>query len=258
MDRDRLKELRQTDLTESKINEDFLDWLKTKGPTWLLIVLLSVAGWLALVRWNQHKQDHFTEGWSTLFKAQLPIEFEEVAINFADIPGISRAANLKAADTYLQAVVSGLLIGSDLTSFVPETLDSQQREEYLNKANRIYQQIIDEDDETLATTLIIVAALNGKAAVAESKGEVEQAQKYYQQAAKRAEEHYPNLALRARARAETVPQYAVEITLPKTEDLPTPAPAEKLAPVAIDPALRDLLEPDDTSDADAAPPSSSK
>ena len=258
MDRDRLKELRQTDLTESKINEDFLDWLKTKGPTWLLVVLLIIAGFLVKTRWDQNKVDHLNEGWSALFNAQLPIEFEEVAINFADIPGISRAANLKAADTYLQAVVSGLLIGSDLISPTPETLDSQQREEYLNKANRIYQQIIDEDDDSLATTLIVVAALNGKAAVAESKGEVDQAQKYYQQAAKRAEEHYPNLALRALARAETVPLYAQEITLLKNEDLPTPAPAEKLAPVTIDAALRDLLEPDDSSDADTTPPSSPK
>ena len=31
MDRDRLKEVRQTDLTESRINQDFLDWLKTSG-----------------------------------------------------------------------------------------------------------------------------------------------------------------------------------------------------------------------------------
>ena len=256
MDRDRLKEVHQTDLNESKINEDFLIWLKTKGPTWLLVVLLSLALWLVLVRWKQHKQDHLTEGWSTFFNAQLPIELEDVAINFADIPGIARAANIHAADTYMLAVADGLLIGSDPLDITPEILDSQQREEYLNKANRIYQQVIDVDDQTLATTLIVVAALNGKAAVAESKGEVEQAQAYYEQAAKRAEDHYPNVALLARKRAATVPQYAGEITLPKNEDLPKPAPSKLLQPVAIDEALIDLLEPDESSDADTTPPSS--
>ncbi len=30
MDRDRLKQVQQTDLTESRINEDFVDWLKTR------------------------------------------------------------------------------------------------------------------------------------------------------------------------------------------------------------------------------------
>jgi hypothetical protein len=33
MDRERLKQVHQTDLTESRVNEDFVDWLKTKGPT---------------------------------------------------------------------------------------------------------------------------------------------------------------------------------------------------------------------------------
>lgn len=256
MDRDRLKDIRQTDLTESKVNEDFVEWLKNKGPTWLLVILLTLAGWLVLVKWKQGTQDHLYQGWSTFIQATLPIELEQVAIDFGDIPGLAKLANLRAADTYMQAVVNGLLIGSNPSALSPETLDSELREEYLNKANRIYQQVIDEDDQTLATTLTVVAAMNGKAAVAESKGEVEQAQAYYEQAAKRAEEFYPTVADRARARAASVPQYAAEITLPKASDLPTTPPIKALPPVAIEEALRDLLEPDNSSDADASPPTS--
>ena len=39
-DRERLKEVHATDLTESRVNEDFVDWLKTKGPTYLLAILV--------------------------------------------------------------------------------------------------------------------------------------------------------------------------------------------------------------------------
>jgi hypothetical protein len=38
MDRDRLKEIQTADLSESNVNEDFVQWLKTKGPTYLLII----------------------------------------------------------------------------------------------------------------------------------------------------------------------------------------------------------------------------
>ena len=62
MDRDRLKEVHQTDLTEGKINEDFVDWLKTKGPTYLLVVLIGLAAWLFIVRFRQQKQDHVNSG----------------------------------------------------------------------------------------------------------------------------------------------------------------------------------------------------
>ena len=33
MDRNRLKDIHQSDLTESRMNEDFVIWLKTKGPS---------------------------------------------------------------------------------------------------------------------------------------------------------------------------------------------------------------------------------
>ena len=106
MDRNRLKEVHQTDLTEGKINEDFVDWLKTKGPTYLLVVLIGLAAWLLIVRFKQQKQDHLNAGWSEFLSAQLPGSFEDVAAVYADIHGLSLLANLRAADVYLQAVIA--------------------------------------------------------------------------------------------------------------------------------------------------------
>ena len=52
---DRLKEVQTTDLTDSRVNHDFIDWLKTKGMNWLLLILLVACGFLA-VDWYQRKQ----------------------------------------------------------------------------------------------------------------------------------------------------------------------------------------------------------
>ncbi len=32
MDRERLQQVHQSEVTESRINEDFVEWLKTKAP----------------------------------------------------------------------------------------------------------------------------------------------------------------------------------------------------------------------------------
>ena len=175
MDRNRLKEIHQTDLTESKINEDFVDWLKTKGPTWLLVVLIGLAAWLLIDRFRQRKQDHLTAGWSAFLSAQLPGSLEDVAADYADIHGLSVLANLRAADVCLQAVIAQAPLGADLRAATVEPLSDEDRDTYLTRAERIYQAVIDADNQSPETALYTIAAMNGQAAVAESQRGVESA-----------------------------------------------------------------------------------
>ncbi len=254
MDRNRLKEVHQTDLTEGKINEDFVDWLKTKGPTWLLLVLVALAAWLLIVRFKQQKQDHLNAGWAAFLSAQLPGTLEDVAAEYTDLSGLSKLANLRAADFYLQAVVTQVPLGADLAVAVVDPLTYEDREDYLARAGRIYQAVIDADEGSLGDTLYAVAAMNGKAAVAESRGESENAWQWYQQAADRATFHFPQLAARARELAETVTRFSEPIYLPAEADLPPVAASTGLERVTIDVALREYLQSDDPADALIFPP----
>ena len=86
-DRDRLKEVHQTELIESRINEDLVDWLKTKGPSWLLLILVGVAIWMGYFRWRQYRANHYNEAWSALLDSRLPGSYEDVAARYADVPG---------------------------------------------------------------------------------------------------------------------------------------------------------------------------
>ena len=254
MDRDRLKEVHQTDLTESKINEDFVDWLKTKGPTYLLVVLVALAAWLLIVRFKQQKQDHVDAGWAEFLSAQLPGSLEDVAAKYADLSGLPQLANLRAADLYLQAIVTQVPLGADPTAAVVDPLTNEDREDYLARADRIYQSVIDADEGSLGETLHAVAAMNGKAAVAESRGESENAWQWYQQAADRAKFHFPQLAARARALAETVVQFSEPIYLPAEADLPPVTASTELERATMDIALRDLIQSDNPADALIFPP----
>ncbi len=255
MDRKRLKEVHQTDLTEGKINEDFVDWLKTKGPTYLLVVLIGLAAWLLIVRFKQQKQDHLNDGWSAFLSAQLPGSLEDVAAEYADIHGLPLLANLRAADVYLQAVIAQAPLGADLRAATVEPLSDEDRDTYLTRAERIYQAVIDADDTSPETALYTIGAMNGRAAVAESRGDAEQVRHWYEQAADRAGTEFPRLAKRSRDLAESVEKFSRPISLPAEDDLPSQAASLSLEPAVIDSALRDLLQSDESADALVFPPS---
>jgi hypothetical protein len=243
-ERDRLKQIHQTDLIESRINVEFVDWLKTKGPSWLLLALVGVAGWMGFYRWQQYKADHLTEAWSALMECQLPGAFEDVAARYADVYGLPQQAKRLGADTLLAAVQSGEPLGANPDS--PEQLapmTDEQRQHYLTRAERLYQEVVDTDDLSLAMTLHVVSAMQGMAVVAECRGDAAEAQRWYEAAAGRAERHYPSLAEQARKRAATADTFAADVTLPRQDQLPTRPRKEPTEPAVIDEALRDLLLP---------------
>lgn len=242
MDRDRLKQVHQTEVSESRLNEDFILWLRTKGPSWLLMALIAVGVYMGLLRWKQHKRAYVEQGWTAFLEARLPGSFEDVAERYADIPGLPLQAKRQAADTLLRAVQAGRALGADPTlTDLPLTLTDEQRLEYLDRADRLFLAVLEADDQSLAMTLHAVSALNGRAVVAESRGDLEPAGSLYERAARRAEPYYPELAQRALARAARVGDYAQTVSLPTREQLPDQPEPESLEPVAIEEVLRDLL-----------------
>ncbi len=178
-----------------------------------------------------------------------------MAAEYADIHGLPLLANLRAADVYLQAVIAQAPLGADLRAATVEPLSDEDRDKYLTRAERIYQVVIDADDDSPEAALYTIAAMNGRAAVAESRGDSEQARHWYEQAADRAGTDFPRLVKRSRDLAELVEEFSRPISLPTEDDLPSPAAASPLEPTTIDSALRDLLQFDEPADAFVFPPS---
>lgn len=244
-DRNRLSQIEQTDLTESRINEDFVDWLKTKGPTWLLIVLVVITGYLLYNRWRQHQVAQVNQAWIDLANTDRPESLEEVAETHSDIYAVPLLARGRAADAYLNAVLTGRDFSDD-PALAPQLTD-EQRSDYLSKADRLYESIVagaaelDDDYDTLPH---VVYALFGRAAVAEAMGDIEAAKRIYEDAAQRAEVRYPALAQQARTRIENAEEAAKAVYLPGTAELPTRGAGEARTPLEIDDSLRDLIFPE--------------
>ena len=220
MDQDRLKDIQTADLSESQVNEDFVHWLKTKGPSYLLIVMIVIVSYLFYVRYQQGNIAHRAEAWIAYIEASatgLPTSHEDVAQSYAGIDSIQELGLLTAGDAYLQAIVLNQTIGS--TNNIATSLSDEDRTFYLEKADNLYGLVVANDDNTDASALFVTSGLNGRAAIAESRGDIDAAKKFYEAAALRIESLYPAIAKQAMDRAKTIDSLADAVVLPTDEDV---------------------------------------
>lgn len=162
--RERLAEVRQQDINESNLNEDFVTWLKTKGPTWLLIILAFIVAYLVMVRWQQQEARLRDEAWIDLMSTTEPASLEDVANRHEGVDAISDLARLMAADSLLQDLQRGRTLSED--GQVQTELDEETTASHQEYASRLYQAVASNDDVTTAKALMTVCALNGLAAIA--------------------------------------------------------------------------------------------
>ena len=113
MDRERLQQVQQSDLGESRVNEDFVNWIKTSGPWYLLAVLVGIAVYMYLVNIQRAEIRAREQAWFDLNEAVMPASLEDVAQRHAEIDNVGTLARLRAANTYLQSLQTNLAIGLD-------------------------------------------------------------------------------------------------------------------------------------------------
>jgi len=256
--RERLKDVHQTDLTESRVNEDFLDWLKNKGPSWLLVILIAICAFLAMHRFRTHKVQKQAEAWAALSQAQLPSSFEDVAEEYGSVGQIDTVAYLAAAEQLMSSVQLNKPVGqsSAVQQLVgeedgdapdePAVLTDDERRRYLDRAEQNYDRIIDQDTQAFDLTLYVVNAMFGKAAIAEARGDVDAARQWYTKGAERAEAFYPGLARQGRMRIENIERYTSSRPFLPEAELPSRRSTQlnkRILP--IDEELKSLIMPPD-------------
>lgn len=248
----RLKEVHATDLTEGRINQDFVDWMKSKGMTYLLVVLMGLCAYLVWVRWQNSRSAYQAGAWKELAAAALPTSLEEVAVRYSDVGAVPSLARLNAAAELMRSVQMGKTLGADEATRTD--LSEKDRAEYLDRADRLYREIVESDDKSAGKTLMTVTALTGRAVAAESRGESDKAREFYLAAADRAGKDYPELAEQARKRAEVAGSFpAPAASMPSEEQVKALAPkppADGVASPQMENWIRELI---DGSKPEAAP-----
>lgn len=223
MDEERLAEMRQPELGESNVNEEFVDALKKWGPTVLMVVLLCLIGVLGWMRWQQSQQERVDDAWMALASSATPGAFEDIANDprHSDVFAVPHIARLRAANLIMQFVQQGQNIGR--TEGDPDfRMTEEDREGSLADAERLYRAVIDADEQrnqSARMTIHAINAMNGLASVFEARGNADDAARWYERAAERAGDQYPALARQARRRADSVHASTGEVVLLSQEEL---------------------------------------
>jgi len=212
--------VQQSDLTESRINDDFLFWLKNSGPNWLLAVLVVLClamGW----NWWKNKQGQARDvAWSELSEADIPATLRDVAAKHADVDSVASFALLTAADRFLQSVVSGQRFDRE-PSAADVAVTPELRREWLLEAQALYGEVLTRAESSSDPNAVAfeVAALFGLAAVAESRGEVDAAKSALERVNAKTTDRMPWISKQAKARIETIALVSSPYQIP---DAPMP------------------------------------
>lgn len=246
-------------LDESRINQDFLDFLsKWSTPVLWLLVLVGGAWW-GLRFLKERRIERVNQAFAQLTEATSggnpsPATLRTIATEFGGVESVSELALLSTADIYLRSAIAGVEPGSEIDPATgrpvseDDVLDESRAKSYLSQAADMARQVIDSVGNDQAKQLIAMEGWMRLAAAQEGLGSLDEARSSYTNAsAAAAAGGYPALAKMAEQRAEAVGSIDTTAVLPSRDAL-VPLPGEEPAPAAVtDP-------PADTGDASGADP----
>lgn len=231
-------------LEESRLNTDLIDWLRKWSTPILLVVAAIAGGYILYQRMHEAGRAQTNRAFQELEAVTAapnpnPVSLRGIAEQYSDVKGVSILARLAAADAYLQSVRMGVRPGAVLNpdgtlADAADALSAEDREQYLREAAGLYDGVLRETERMKGGAIHAIGALFGLAAVAESRGELDQAKGHYERIVAYAEgAGFPNYATLARTRAETVGALAEAPQLHAAADLPKlPWAEEAIVPPA--------------------------
>jgi hypothetical protein len=252
---------------ESKLNQEFIDWLQKWSTPILLVISLTALGFVAY-RWYEGKvAKRVNSAFAEVEQASSPEALRQVAVDYSGVRAVPDVARLRAADMYLEAARRGLKPGAAVQPGKPaapeDVLSDADRDSMLEQARGLYQQVLDDEGNKPAKALAAMGAAYGLAAVAECRGDLDGAKAAYERVIALAERaSFPAQKDIAQKRIDKLPALAErpvlisDASLPKPPEPPAPpaaapggeAPAASFQPSSLP------LEPVVTSPGDGQPP----
>ncbi|MAH66534.1 MAG: hypothetical protein CMJ27_09140 [Phycisphaerae bacterium] len=248
---DRLKQVQTSDLTDSRLNHEFVAWLKTSGMNYLLMLLLVACAFLAWDWWNRKQGEAIDTAWTELASATSPAALRGVARTHAAVDGVAELSLLTAGDILLQSVRSGLRPGLAAGDEGAE-LTPEDKAKSLVEADAFFAEAVELASARpgFAGKPMMIAGLFGRAAAAEGAGRLDDARTPLEKVVEISTPEYPPLAEQANARLENLDGIEAHASLPNQADLPVIAVGEEEAFTV--PAADDLLEMFEAEDEEAA------
>ncbi len=178
-------------LEEARLNEELIDFLRSKTFTYICVLLaVGALGYSGYRRYEQIERQKvaaaFTEfNEATSVADPSPDSLERIAEAYDSVGTIGSRARLAAADAHLRVVRSGLKPGAGAnqsgTVAKEDLLTDDERKQHLERAAALYEQVRASSAGSPGQILTTTEAIFGLAAVAECKRDMAGAKKYYEQ-----------------------------------------------------------------------------
>jgi len=177
-------------LEESRLNQDFLDFLRKWSTPILLVAAVGALGFVGWQKYHQAKKDKLDAAFGELEAVSTtltpsPDSLSAVATQYSGVGAVSALAHNQAGDSLMFSLQTGLKAGAQINpdgtpKEAGDVLSDSDRASILTQAASHYQQALDASEKNKAQRPITFGALFGLAAVAESRGEMDQAKKLYE------------------------------------------------------------------------------
>jgi hypothetical protein len=239
-------------LEESKLNLEFVDWLRRWATPILTVALVVAAGFAGMRYLKQQRTAKIERAFAEFEAARSganpsPDALAAIADEFEGVGSVSTLARLDAADVLMNAVRTGLRPGATLNpdgtlANPDDVLPASDRDALLTRAAAMYQRVLDATQGNADQSIIAINALFGLAAVDENKGNVDAARARYTQIKDLATKSgFDSLARLAESRQTTLPTLAIVKPLVASPTPPTPPalpalPAPEPVPGPQDPS----------------------
>lgn len=227
-------------LEESRLNLEFIEWLRKWGTPLLLVAAVAAGAFAFREKMTQRNRDKKDQAFGEFEAARgagnaSPDALLAVASEYQGVGAVSDMARLEAADAYLDAVRRRVKVGAVLTTDAQgqmtgelanaeDALTEDDRLNYLNKANELYQAVHDGASDA-GRLLLRVNAMYGLAAVAESREQYDAARGWYDKIATLTDgTNYGVHAKIARQRGINLGELATIAPIPLRADVPKPPP----------------------------------
>lgn len=228
---------------ESKLNEDFIEFLRKSSWPAVLLLLVVVGGYWGYQKWTAAKEAEVSRAFAeyqsvTTGGNPSPESLLAVADEFKGKRGVEFLAKLDAADAYMRAIsrraILGAAIGQDGTVKPEESLTGEQRTQYLNTARSIYEDVYNKTVKEPDRRLFAISAAFGLAAVEECTGNFGDAGLHYDQVVSLAEAgHFEAHARIAKSRKASLDPLKEQPKLYAKSELWTPPPPPAPTPVPL-------------------------
>lgn len=247
-------------LEDSRVNQDFIDFLGKWSSPVLLTLAVAAGIWAGLQHLERKKVARVDQAFSELASATAggnpsPASLKTIAAEYAGVRAVPTIALLTTTDLYLNAFMLGVEPGAvpDPSTGLPveaDMLDDAQRQVYLEQAGKFAQQVLDLVKGVEGQELLAMQAMSRLAAINEGKRDFEGARSIYEELAGLAiTMNYPSVIKFAQLRVENLDAIKDVASLPSQDDLVL-LPGEE-QPVLTPEQIQELL--DSVSDVESDP-----